>query len=380
MTKEELLEKALCCNRCGSCRGVSQDTVPDQAFSTQCLSGMTLLGAHEPAGLMYIARGLALGSLKWDKDIAATLYTCTLCGYCEDLCSRGYRHTPAISILEELRRIIPEDLKPKNMQKAAKSIAVKTHSLNTLKAYGLTDLCEGGRTDTIFFPDNSVIANGSKLKEIGFLMQKSGKKIGYFGKNPLPPVDTTLLNGGYSEVVEESMEEIDARIETHGVKRIICYNPESLSLLKRFSNSRAEFISITRFYAEMIKKKPHKNLKLPAVTYQDPCHLGRYAKEYTAPRQVIAGLGLTLKEMWRSGRNALCCGAGGGVLSDNPKLAKRYAASRWQEARATGAKVMITACQLCNANLRQGTPKDFKVIDITSLMAQSYGYKGKVVR
>jgi Fe-S oxidoreductase len=84
--------------------------------------------------------------------------------------------------------------------------------------------------------------------------------------------------------------------------------------------------------------------------------------------------------MWRSGRNALCCGAGGGVLSDNPKLAKRYAASRWKEARATGAKVMITACQLCNANLRQGTPKDFKVIDITSLMAQSYGYKGKVVR
>jgi len=380
MTKEELLEKALCCNRCGSCRGVSQDTVPDQAFSTQCLSGMTLLGAHEPAGLMYIARGLALGSLQWDKDIAATLYSCTLCGYCEDLCSRGYRHTPAISILEELRRIIPEKLKPKSLQKAAQSVTVKAHSLHMLKEYGLSDLCEGGRADTIFFPDNSTIVNGSKLKEIGFLIQKSGKKIGYFGKNPLPPVDTTLLNGGHTEVLEECMEEIDARLETHGINRIICYNPESLSLFKRFSNSRAEFISITRLYAEMIKKKAHKKLKLPAVTYQDPCHLGRYTKEYLAPRQVIAGLGLTLKEMWRSGNNALCCGAGGGVLADRPKLAKKYAASRWQEARATGAKVMITACPFCNANLRQGTPKGSKVIDITSLMAQSYGYKGKVVR
>ncbi len=79
---------------------------------------MTLFGAYEPAGLMYSAKGLALGALEWDKDIADALYSCTLCGYCEDLCSRGYRHTPSISILEELRRTIPENLKPKNLTKA----------------------------------------------------------------------------------------------------------------------------------------------------------------------------------------------------------------------------------------------------------------------
>ena len=380
MTKEELLDKALFCNRCGSCRGVSQDTVPNQAFSTQCPSGMTLFGAYEPAGLMYLARGLALGTFQWDKDTAKALYSCTLCGYCEDFCGRGYRHAPTISILEELRKIIPENLKPKNLQGAPQTIKVKAnHKLGILKAYGLVDLSEGGKADTILFPDNSIMANESKLKEIGFIIQKSGKKIGCFCKDPLPPVDTTLLNGGCQEILEESMEEIDARLETHGVKRVICYNPESLSVLIRFSNSRAEFISITRLYAEMLKKKPCKKLKLPTVTYQDPCHLGRYAKEYVAPRQVITGLGLNLKEMWRSGRNSLCCGAGGGVLTCNPALAKRYASNRWQEAKATGAKVMVTACPYCNINLRQGKPKDFKVMDITSLMAQAYGYKGKAV-
>ena len=378
MTKEELLEKVLCCNRCGSCRGVSQDTVPNQAFSTQCPPGMTLLGAHEPAGLLYSARGLALDNLQWDKDIASTLYSCTLCGYCEDLCSRGYRHTPAISILEELRRTIPESLKPKGLQKAAESIKIRSnHKLSILKEYGLPDLSEGGKADTILFVDNSIIANGAKLKEIGFIIQKSGKKVGYFCKDPLPPVDTTLINGGYQDVLKECMEEIDARLETHGVKRVICYNPESLSVVIRFSKSRAEFISITRLYAEMLKKKPHKKLKLPVVTYQDPCHLGRYAKEYRAPREVITSLGLKLKEMWRSGHNSLCCGAGGGVLASNPKLAKRYASNRWKEARATGAKVMVTACPFCTINLKQSKPKDFKVIDITSLMAKAYGYKGK---
>lgn len=378
MTKKELLDKVLCCNRCGSCRGVSQETVPNQAFSTQCPPGMTLFGAHEPAGLMYIARGLALGDLKWDKDIATTLYSCTLCGYCEDFCSRGYRHTPAISILEELRRVIPEHLKPKSLKKAIPSIKIKeNYKLGILKDYGLPDLSEGGKADTILFPDNSIIANRNKLKEIGFLIQKSGKNIGCFCKEPLPPVDTTILNGGYQNILEERMEEIDLRLERYGVNRVICYHPESLSVLIRFSNSRVEFVSVSQLYAEMLKKKPHRKLKLPAVTYQDPCHLGRYAKEYVTPRQVITGLGLNLKEMWRSGHNSLCCGAGGGVLFSNPKLAKIYAANRWEEAKATGAKVMVTACPFCYINLRQSTPKDFKVRDLTSLMAQAYGYKGK---
>ena len=376
MTREELLEKALCCNRCGSCRGVSQDTVPHQEFSTQCPSGMTLFGAYEPSGLIYSAKGLALGALEWDKDIADTLYSCTLCGYCEDLCSRGYRHTPTISILEELRRSIPENLKPDNLTKAAKAItSTAGHKLDILKSFGIVDPSEGKKVDTILFADRSIIANQSKLKELGFLIQKSGKKIGCFMNDPLPPVDTTLLNAGYQEVLEDCMEEIDTRLETYDIKRVMFYSPESLSVLVRFSNSRAQLESITQFYTQLLKKKSHKKLKMPAVTYQDPCHLGRYAKEYVAPRQVIEELGLTLKEMWRSGYNSLCCGAGGGVLTDKPKLAKRYASNRWNEVKATGVKTIVTACPFCTINLNQSKPKGGKVIDITSLMAQAYGYK-----
>ena len=67
-------------------------------------------------------------------------------------------------------------------------------------------------------------------------------------------------------------------------------------------------------------------------------------------------------------------------MLNNPALAKKYAANRWQEAKATGAKVVITACPFCNANLKQGKPKDIKVIDLTSLVAQAYGYTGKEAR
>ncbi len=65
------------------------------------------------------------------------------------------------------------------------------------------------------------------------------------------------------------------------------------------------------------------------------------------------------------------------MLAVNPQLAKRYAANRWEEVSATGAKTLITACPYCNANFRQGKPKDSKIMDLTSLMAQAYGYTGK---
>jgi len=380
LNNEELLDKALSCNRCGTCRGVVQDAIPDIAFATQCPCGMTMYGAYEPSGLMYMARGIAQGDLKWNEDLAKVLYSCTMCGYCDDFCQRGYRHTPAVDILEELRTRIPEKLIPAKIKKLSKLPSTKNNKLDTLLGYGIVDVVGNSKVNTILFGDNSILANTAKLKELGFILKKRDKKVGCFISDPLPPVNANLINAGAQKELEDAIQIIDAKIEAHGIKNVIVYNPESLSVLKRFSKSGAEFVSITRICSALLKSKKAKKVKLPSVTYQDPCHLGRYSKEYAAPREIMNKLGLDLKEMWRKGNNSLCCGAGGGVMLNNPALAKKYAANRWQEAKATGAKVMITACPFCSANLKAGKPKDIKVIDITSLVAQAYGYTGKEAR
>ncbi len=176
------------------------------------------------------------------------------------------------------------------------------------------------------------------------------------------------------------MSAIDAQLKKHAVKQVLCYNPESLSVLKRFSRSGARFESITRLYAEMLKKKPAKKLKMPAVTYQDPCHLGRYAREYVAPRQVIAGLGLSLKEMWRSGYNSLCCGAGGGLLVYGSCARQTICCQPLGGGtgnRCPGA--WLPPARSATATWEQGKPKGFSVVDLTSLMAEAFGYKGKEV-
>jgi len=376
--KEALIAKTLCCIRCGACRGVTQDKVPDLSFSTQCPCGMTLFGAYEPAGLMYCARGIAQGTLAWSKELAEVVYACTLCGYCDDLCRRSIRCTPAIEILEELRTLVPTALKPKTLASAAETIRPPLRNrLSLLKSFGIADVSEAGSSGTIFFPDGTLLNNSPKLREIGHILARGTCRVGCFIEEPLPPVSTALINGGYKELLAGCVAEIDARLSRHGIRRVIVYNPESLSVLKRFSRHRASFVSITRFYADMLKGGKRKRVKLPPVTYHDPCHLGRYAQDYTSPREVLAGLGLQVREMWRSRENSLCCGAGGGVSEANPALAGTYAAHRWREARATGARVLVTACPRCHATLADNKPRGFTVADITSLVAQAWGYKGK---
>jgi heterodisulfide reductase subunit D len=88
------------------------------------------------------------------------------------------------------------------------------------------------------------------------------------------------------------------------------------------------------------------------VTYHDPCHLGRQAGVYDAPREVLKAIpGLQLVEMKRIRENAWCCGAGGGVKSAFPDLAVSVGIDRLTEAEATKANFISSACPFCRGNL-----------------------------
>ena len=158
---------------------------------------MTLFGAHEPSGLMYLARGIAQGDLKWNEDLAKILYSCTMCGYCDDFCQRGYRHTPSKHYTGRTACHYPGRLKPKAIKNLLATLSVpKTTKLDVLKKYGVADVAEQ-KAATVLFGDNTILFNAAKLEEIGFIIKKSGKKVGCFISQPLPPVSTALLNGGF---------------------------------------------------------------------------------------------------------------------------------------------------------------------------------------
>lgn len=113
-----------------------------------------------------------------------------------------------------------------------------------------------------------------------------------------------------------------------------------------------------------------------AVTYHDPCYLGRANDIYDEPRDVIEKLSVVLREMKRNRSFALCCGAGGGqMFKEAEKGDKEIFIERTEEALETGAAVIATACPFCMTMITdglkyKGREEDVRNLDIAELIAQ----------
>ncbi len=92
-----------------------------------------------------------------------------------------------------------------------------------------------------------------------------------------------------------------------------------------------------------------------AVTYHDPCYLGRHNQVYSPPRELLAAIpGVEVREMPRSGADSFCCGAGGARVWMEETIGTRISTTRAQEAIDTGAGVIATACPYCTVMLHDG--------------------------
>ncbi|UQX10757.1 (Fe-S)-binding protein [Candidatus Mycobacterium methanotrophicum] len=91
-----------------------------------------------------------------------------------------------------------------------------------------------------------------------------------------------------------------------------------------------------------------------AVTYHDPCYLGRHNKVYEAPRELIGASGAKLAEMPRHADRSFCCGAGGARMWMEEHIGKRINHERVDEALATGATTVATACPFCRVMVTDG--------------------------
>ena len=70
----------------------------------------------------------------------------------------------------------------------------------------------------------------------------------------------------------------------------------------------------------------------------------------------------------------LCCGAGAGVRASNPETALDLGSNRVDEAVATGAEILVSACPFCEYHIAASMKEEgvtIRVADLTEIVAEA---------
>ena len=137
-----------------------------------------------------------------------------------------------------------------------------------------------------------------------------------------------------------------------------------------------EVLHATEYMARLIDSGQLKLGPLErVVTYHDPCDLGKRSGVYDEPRHVLNSIpGVELREMASIRQNSLCCGGGGNVEAFSPDTVSEASGRRLQQAQATGAQYVVSACQQCMRTLYNGARSHkirVRAIDISQLVLES---------
>lgn len=158
--------------------------------------------------------------------------------------------------------------------------------------------------------------------------------------------------------------------------RILTADPHAFHVLRNeypALGGRFEVVHHTTFLAELIEagRLPLASGTGAAVTYHDPCYLGRWGGEIAAPRRLLDALGLERREMARSGFRSMCCGGGGGAPVTDVPGEHRIADLRMAQAAETGARVVAVACPGCTAMLEGVVGDRPAVKDVAELLLEA---------
>ncbi|HEY5945887.1 MAG TPA: (Fe-S)-binding protein, partial [Kofleriaceae bacterium] len=114
------------------------------------------------------------------------------------------------------------------------------------------------------------------------------------------------------------------------------------------------------------------------VTYHDSCYLGRWNKEFDAPRDILTALAPSggITELTRNKRHGFCCGAGGGRMFMEEHDGERVNFNRADEIIDANVEAVAVACPFCNIMLTDGMKQrnvedKVQVLDVAELVAQS---------
>lgn len=401
------------CNHCGQCKWILGPKMRGHSYAQICPIHLKYgFDAYSGQGLINIAQEILEGRLKYEKGLIDLIYTCLTCGACDVNC-KSIRDMEVLDTILALRAKCVEDGQglPEHLETAEK--ITSTHNIygkpHRARFDWLADVNKLSNSSGVAYfagcaaayrhPD--IAANAVKILDAaGIEYQILGEEEYCCG--------VTLWRTGQTDAFKKAAEQNLAAWKKHGIKTLITGCAECYGTFRggypRFVDMDIEILHITEVAHQALNEGKLKLQKIPdmKVTYHDPCMLGRLSEKYVpwngkieaygvhvppkewrrgtngvydAPRKVLEAIpGITLVEMARNAENSFCCGGGGGVPAAFPDFTAWTASERLNEADATGAEAVVSACPFCSESFTDALsakPGKLKYYDIIELVASA---------
>ena len=313
--------------------------------------------SYTPRGRGAILAAIELGILEWDETVADIMYTTLNDGLIQAWCVGNYDHEELI--LDARAKIFQQGLAPEAVAKYVEGLrASKGRGSNPEELLSKEGVKTDQKADILLFCGcETRESNTATVVATGKLFNQTETKFQVLSAEPC--CGWPLYQLGDLEGAKAFSIRIAEEIRASGASKVAVLDADCYRMLStrnaRFGGDLKgiKIIPVMDLLAEWIESgriEITKTISDP-VTYHDPCVLARYCEDMDAPRKILASiLDGELKEMDTNRKLANCCGAGGMLAVHRPDLSDEVALLRLEEARTTGASILVTGCPRCDGH------------------------------
>lgn len=319
----------------------------------------------------YVARGM-----EYSAEMASDMYECCLCYACAADCESGYE--PPLFIREARTLAAVEGLVPANVQKLVDNLAATGNVFGLPAAERLAavgDAVKGlpAKADTLLYLGAAACYKTPEIAAaLASLLKKAGVSFTVLADEPSSGAELGDLIGFVDDVRAVSAK-CAAAINATGAKEIVVLDPLAARVFKQQYPEwgvvlNGTVATATAFVAGLLrdgKLKP-RQAKL-AATFQDDSTLTRELDETEAPREIMAALGVSVKEMFLNRKRV----KNGGTLLLNeysPRLTALTGEGRWADALRAKVPTLLTASPDVLYVLKKTKPEEMELRDLFVLL------------
>ncbi|MBW2202502.1 MAG: (Fe-S)-binding protein [Deltaproteobacteria bacterium] len=379
------------CTECGRCQERCPANITGKPLSPKELISHTKHELLDHADTIIKGKDLESVPLMIREEESfmspSTIWSCTTCRACEDICPVNIQH---LDIISEARKyqVLMEAKFPPEMQETFANFENQSNPWG-FSADTRADWCrdmdvplmtDNPGADLLYFVgcSGSFDDHGMNIsRAIAGILQKADINFAILGPEEKCNGDMARRCG--NEYLAQMM--IRENVETlnrYKPKKILTGCPHCYNIIKNEYpqfGANYDVVHHIDFFCRLIKEGRLKinGQNFGNITFHDSCYLGRWNKIYDSSRQLISMInqGKPVIEMANMRDNAMCCGAGGARMFMEETIGRRINNERAKQAMVTKADMVAAACPFCITMLRDGIADnggDMPVKDVAQIL------------